>query len=71
MFNHTLPGAAVAAVGPGFISGPSRDRGDSNASWCAPPPLVGVPFPTPAYDQNIFYVTVGYLLGLAMTMVRE
>lgn len=35
---------------------------------CAKPSFVYTPFPTPAYDQNIFYTSVGFLLGLALTM---
>lgn len=38
---------------------------------CVPPDVLGVPFPTAAYDQNLFYAAIGYLLGLAMTMVSR
>eukprot|EP00736_Rhodelphis_marinus_P014162 Rmarinus@m.10137 len=31
-------------------------------------PAEGVPFPTPAYDENIFYAAVGFLLGLIFCM---
>ena len=27
-----------------------------------------MPMPTPAFEQNIFYTAVGYLLGLAISM---
>ncbi|CAM9223755.1 unnamed protein product [Phaeothamnion confervicola] len=35
---------------------------------CSPPAVLGIPFPTPLYDQNLFYLAVGFLLGLALTM---
>jgi hypothetical protein len=38
------------------------------APQCAPPFWAGVPFPTAGYDQNLFYLAVGYLLGLVLTM---
>lgn len=67
MFNRALP----AAVGPtsGEISPGDEENSDGFA--CVPPEVIGVPFPTAAYDQNLFYAAVGYLLGLAMTMVSE
>ena len=35
---------------------------------CKPPVFIGTPFPTAPYEQNLFYIGVGYLLGLALTM---
>jgi hypothetical protein len=40
----------------------------ANFSVCAPPTWAGVPFPTVAYSQNPFYLAVGYLFGLVLTM---
>lgn len=57
----------VAREGGGQDTGTVPD--DASLS-CALPKFVGVPFPTAAYDQNLFYAAVGYMLGLAMTMVR-
>jgi hypothetical protein len=42
--------------------------GSASASQCKPPSWTGVPFPTAGYDQNLFYLAVGYLLGLVLTM---
>ena len=39
-----------------------------SSGTCAPPTWIGVPFPTPEYSQNLFYLAVGYLLGLVLTM---
>ena len=40
----------------------------SSKANCSPPNIVLSPFPTYAYDQNPFYIRVGFLLGLAMVM---
>lgn len=48
-----------------------EERSAEGFSPCVPPDVVGIPFPTAEYDQNLFYAAVGYLLGLAMTMVSE
>jgi hypothetical protein len=40
---------------------------DSKAS-CTVPDVVTVPMPTYAFDSNVFYASVGALLGLALTM---
>ena len=42
--------------------------GYASSAQCAPPAWAGVPFPTAGYDQNVFYLAVGYLLGLVLTM---
>jgi hypothetical protein len=34
---------------------------------CRKPNPISMPFPTAAFDQNIFFLAVGFLLGLAMT----
>ncbi len=44
---------------------------DISISTCQPPSWVGVPFPTPQYSQNVFYLAIGYLLGLVLTMVSK
>lgn len=61
MFNRALPGAPA---------GDQSEESSEEGFACVPPDVIGVPFPTAAYDQNLFYAAVGYLLGLAMTMVR-
>ncbi|CAN0378956.1 unnamed protein product, partial [Ectocarpus sp. 12 AP-2014] len=65
MFDRALPAASSP-------SGEERsEEGSEETSGgfaCVPPDVVGVPFPTAAYDQNLFYAAVGYLLGLAITM---
>lgn len=72
MFNRALPAAAAAAA-----SSEEQERSEerpeeqSGGFACVPPEVIGVPFPTAAYDQNLFYKAVGYLLGLAMTMVSQ
>mmetsp|Transcript_200 Transcript_200/g.364 ORF Transcript_200/g.364 Transcript_200/m.364 type:complete len:2007 (-) Transcript_200:174-6194(-) len=45
-----------------------RSNGGEVNSTCSRPNSVSMPFPTAAFDQNIFYKAVGFLLGLAMTM---
>lgn len=40
---------------------------NNNTHTCTAPSTLTMPFPTPAFDQNIFYKAVGFLLGLAMT----
>lgn len=69
MFNRALPAAAASSE----EQERSEDRPEdqSDGFTCVPPEVVGVPFPTAAYDQNLFYKAVGYLLGLAMTMVSR
>eukprot|EP00752_Nemacystus_decipiens_P003898 g3578.t3 len=62
MFNRALPAAASSEEQEG------RSEEQSGGFTCVPPDVIGVPFPTAAYDQNLFYKAVGYLLGLAMTM---
>lgn len=64
MFNRALPAAA---------SREEQDQSEEQSGGfaCVPPEVIGVPFPTAAYDQNLFYKAVGYLLGLAMTMVSR
>ena len=54
---------------PGDPSGDQSEEASEEGFACVPPDVIGVPFPTAAYDQNLFYAAVGYLLGLAMTMV--
>lgn len=65
MFNRALPASVEQ----------SEERSEIVATTggfaCVPPDVVGVPFPTAAYDQNLFYAAAGYLLGLAMTMVNS
>jgi hypothetical protein len=39
----------------------------TNGKICQKPAAVSMPFPTAAFDQNIFFLAVGFLLGLAMT----
>lgn len=39
----------------------------SDQGQCTKPQSIGIPFPTAAYNQNLFYTAVGFLLGLAMT----
>lgn len=41
---------------------------ESDGNCRAPPQVVVTPFPTFAYNQNPFYMAVGFLLGLAMIM---
>lgn len=41
----------------------------SNIAHMYPNNIVFVPFPTYAYNQNPFYTSVGFLLGLAMTSI--
>lgn len=65
MFNRALP----AAIGADSEQNSPGDEENSDGFACVPPEVIGVPFPTAAYDQNLFYAAVGYLLGLAMTMV--
>lgn len=69
MFNRALPAAASSEE----QEERSEERSEEHASGfaCVPPDVIGVPFPTAAYDQNLFYKAVGYLLGLAMTMVSQ
>lgn len=67
-FEHTLPPPVEDSRRE--ESGEQSEE-ESEELWCIPPQFVGVPFPTAAYDQNLFYAAVGYLLGLAMTMVTE
>ena len=67
MFERALP-ASPSDDRDGEHQHTDQDVGDFA---CVPPEVVGVPFPTAAYDQNLFYAAVGYLLGLAMTMVRR
>lgn len=62
MFKRSLPGAPA---------GDQSEEDSEEGFACVPPDVVGVPFPTASYDQNLFYAAVGYLLGLAMTMVRR
>lgn len=54
------------------LDGDDKDGGahEESQAFCVPPEFVGVPFPTASYDQNLFYAAIGYMLGLAMTMVR-
>lgn len=61
MFKRALPASSADA---------SEDAPGERFA-CTPPDVIGVPFPTAAYDQNLFYAAVGYLLGLAMTMVSS
>lgn len=69
MFNRALPAAASSGE-EGERSG--EQPGEQSGGFaCVPPDVIGVPFPTAAYDQNLFYKAVGYLLGLAMTMVSQ
>ena len=56
---------------PGDQSQEGSEDGSEDEFACVPPNVIGVPFPTAAYNQNLFYAAVGYLLGLAMTMVRR
>lgn len=69
MFNRSLP--AAASSGEHERSEEQPEDPQSGGFTCVPPDIVGVPFPTAAYDQNLFYKAVGYLLGLAMTMVSQ
>ena len=48
----------------------SFSSSSSAASQCSasPPAVVGIPMPTPAYINNAFFGSVGFLLGLALTM---
>lgn len=39
----------------------------TNRNTCRKPAAISMPFPTAAFDQNIFFLAVGFLLGLAMT----
>jgi hypothetical protein len=39
----------------------------TNSNTCRKPAAASMPFPTAAFDQNIFFLAVGFLLGLAMT----
>lgn len=66
MFNRALPAASSSEE---QERSEERSGEQSGGFTCVPPEVVGVPFPTAAYDQNLFYKAVGYLLGLAMTMV--
>lgn len=68
MFKRALP---PPAEDPSQEKERSEENVDSDEFSCVPPDFVGVPFPTAAYDQNLFYAAVGYLLGLAMTMVSS
>eukprot|EP00981_Chlorochromonas_danica_P014239 scaffold7589_cov238-Ochromonas_danica.AAC.1 len=42
--------------------------GNDSACASGPPNMIFTPYPTFAYDQNPFYSSVGFLLGLAMIM---
>lgn len=64
MFNRALPASGEQSEERSGITSPGGFA-------CVPPDVVGVPFPTAAYDQNLFYAAAGYLLGLAMTMVNS
>jgi len=48
----------------------SQDGEDASPlpATCSTPQYWTMPFPTAAYDQNIFFRAVGFLLGLAMIM---
>lgn len=54
-----------------YTDGLIRSEEDSTAintnRICRKPNPVTIPFPTAAFDQNLFYQAVGFLLGLAMT----
>ncbi|CAM9602166.1 unnamed protein product [Ectocarpus fasciculatus] len=65
MFSRALPAASSPSGEERSEEGSEEPSGDFA---CVAPDVVGVPFPTAAYDQNLFYAAVGYLLGLAMTM---
>eukprot|EP00903_Cladosiphon_okamuranus_P005738 g5694.t1 len=65
MFDRALPAATSSEE---QERSEERSEEQSNGFTCVPPDVIGVPFPTAAYDQNLFYKAVGYLLGLAMTM---
>ena len=43
------------------------NRKCQDLTYAQPNNIVFIPFPTYAYDQNPFYTSVGFLLGLAMT----
>lgn len=46
-----------------------NEQAGSSSKQCGSPPNPTIaPFPTAAYDQNPFYLQVGFLLGLAMVM---
>lgn len=64
MFSRALPEGSKN-------SGEGEEEEIQNGFKCVPPEVIGVPFPTAAYDQNLFYKAVGYLLGLAMAMVSR
>ena len=40
----------------------------NSTTSCSKPLFFYTPYPTPSYDQNIFYPSIGFLLGLALTM---
>lgn len=40
----------------------------NSTTSCAKPNFLYTPYPTPSYDQNIFYTSIGFLLGLALAM---
>ncbi|CAM9472264.1 unnamed protein product [Scytosiphon promiscuus] len=70
MFNRAFPAATPVSSSSSELE-QSEERSSEELSpgfACVPPDVLGVPFPTAAYDQNLFYAAVGYLLGLAMTM---
>ncbi|CAN0161963.1 unnamed protein product, partial [Hapterophycus canaliculatus] len=68
MFSRALPAAPPISSSSSSSSGVEQSEEISPGFACVPPDVLGVPFPTAAYDQNLFYAAVGYLLGLAMTM---
>jgi hypothetical protein len=61
-FNYS--GAAAST----FVPDPENDPDVPAATQtCAKPDMYFTPFPTPAFDTNIFYTQIGFLLGLALT----
>ncbi|KAG5189427.1 hypothetical protein JKP88DRAFT_176875 [Tribonema minus] len=52
-FDYTVPAAAEAGAAGG---------------QCSPPDVLGIPMPTPYFNQNTFFTAVGFLLGLSMTL---
>lgn len=44
-----------------------NDLMNSTENTCRKPTTISMPFPTAPFDQNIFFLAVGFLLGLAMT----
>lgn len=71
LFNRALPAGGFPEEDRSGEQSEERSGVATGGFACAPPDVVGVPFPTAAYDQNLFYAAAGYLLGLAMTMVSS